>query len=77
MRLSTFLLTMGGLLAGSLSATAQLPTYRPVATDLDGSAADACARVHTGSRPARPTPVSATARKWRATTSSITSSISG
>ncbi|WP_092770524.1 M1 family metallopeptidase [Hymenobacter actinosclerus] len=54
MRLSTFLLTMGGLLAGSLSATAQLPAYRPVAADLDGSAADACARVHTGAA-ARPT----------------------
>ncbi|MBT2558413.1 T9SS type A sorting domain-containing protein [Hymenobacter sp. ISL-91] len=53
MRLSTFLLATAGLLAGSLSATAQLPTYRPLATDLDGSAADACARVHTGAA-ARP-----------------------
>ncbi|MFD2787533.1 M1 family aminopeptidase [Hymenobacter rubripertinctus] len=52
MRILTSLLVLGGLLAGA--AQAQVPTYRPLAADLDGSAAEACARAHMGPAVARP-----------------------
>ncbi|WP_044001988.1 M1 family aminopeptidase [Hymenobacter swuensis] len=52
MRLTVYPLLLGGLLC-SLSGLAQIPAYRPVAADLDGSAAEACARTHAGTA-ARP-----------------------
>ena len=52
MRFVTRLIVFGILLAGA--ARAQVPTYRPTAADLDGTAAEACARVHIGAGVARP-----------------------
>ncbi|OWP65121.1 hypothetical protein CDA63_01845 [Hymenobacter amundsenii] len=54
MRLFFSVLTVAALLAFGPPAVAQLPTYQAVSADLDGSAAEACARVHSSPGAARP-----------------------
>ncbi len=54
MRLFFPVLTVAALLAFGPPAVAQLPTYQSVPADLDGSAAEACSRTHSGPGAARP-----------------------